>query len=73
MLRGHRDFESHGAMADFLQEVADQRNSARQKRLAKELEVLHSLPQRRLASFTKERGRVNTGIPRRLITPRWRH
>jgi hypothetical protein len=61
LLRGRRDFESREVYASFLNELVDQRNAARQQRLAEEQAVLRSLPTTRQESLKRERVRVKSG------------
>jgi len=61
MLRGSRDFESREVYAQFLQEVLQQRNAGRAKRLAEEQAVLAALPRARRESHRRMRVKVSTG------------
>jgi len=61
LLRGSRDFESHQAYEQFLGKVLARRNAGRRRRLAEELAVLGSLPERRRESYRRVRVRVGTG------------
>lgn len=61
MLRGSRDFESRRAYEQSLREVLVLRNAGRRRRLAEELAVLGSLPERRRESCRRVKVRVGTG------------
>jgi hypothetical protein len=78
LLRGSRDFAGQDAYVVFLRQLVGQRNSGRQKRLAEELPLLHSLPERRLEACKRLRVKVDRGstvhvqantysVPSRLI------
>ena len=47
MLRGHRDFDTRAAYADYLRKILQQLNAGRQARLAEELAVMRELPEQR--------------------------
>ena len=59
MLRGSRDFADRSSYAEFLRGIYKQRNAGRQTRLAEELAVLQSLPNRRLETRQKLTVRVS--------------
>ena len=61
MMRGSREFENMGVYVLFLDEIADSRNTGRQKRLAEERAVLRELPAERQASFRQVAPQVNSG------------
>lgn len=61
MLRGSRNFESLDEYKQFLQQVVDERNASRGKRVSEEVAVLRELPSRRLDDHRTERVRVNSG------------
>lgn len=61
LLRGRRDFESPEAYEGFLQALVKQLNAGRRERLAQELKLLRSLPERRLDDCKKERVKVGPG------------
>jgi transposase len=58
MLRGSRDFASRDEYVAFLHKLFSQLNAGRQKRLSEELNVISSLPQRRLDSARRLRLKV---------------
>jgi len=60
MLRGRRDFDHRGEYETFLRKLFSQLNSGRRERLQEELEVLGSLPERRLESCKRLRVRVGS-------------
>src|SRR5690606_4832669 len=59
ILRGSHDFLSVESYQEFLKEVLNRRNSARQKRFQQELKALRRLPERRLEDFGRERVKVS--------------
>ena len=61
LLRGSRDFADRAEYEAFVGQVLSQLNAGRQKRLAEELGMLRSLPQRRLESCKRLRVRVDSG------------
>jgi hypothetical protein len=61
MLRGSRDFARREAYEAFVGELIDQLNAGRRRRLAKELAVLHSLPDNRYESCQRFDARVDSG------------
>jgi hypothetical protein len=58
LLRGSRDFASREEYGLFLKKLFSQLNAGRRKRLDEELDVLRSLPERRLEDFTTYRVNV---------------
>ena len=58
MLRGSRDFESRKEYETFLKHLLTQLNQGRQKRLVEELNVMKSLPKRRLEDCKRQRVKV---------------
>lgn len=78
MLRGSVDFASVEAYKAFLEGMFERLNAGRRQRLAKELEVMKELPERRMESSRLERVKVDSGslihvdrnaysVPSRLI------
>ncbi len=61
LLRGSRDFARVEEYRAFLGELFEQLNGGRRPRLAKEMEQLRPLPDRRLESAKRVRARVNSG------------
>jgi len=61
LLRGSRDFASRQQYEAFLGELLEQLNAGRRTRLAEELVLLHSLPDRRLESYQRLDVKVDTG------------
>jgi hypothetical protein len=61
LLRGHRDFASRQEYAAFLQQVVQQRNAGRQRRLAEEVPLLRPLPRQRLGSCQRLTVTVDKG------------
>lgn len=59
MLRGSCDFASQDDYAAFLSKVLEQLNAGRQDKLAEELQVLRTLPGRRLEDYTRQQVRVS--------------
>jgi len=61
MLRGSRDFADREEYERFVSELIDQLNAGRRPRLAEELTVLRSLPDRRYESGQRFEARVDSG------------
>jgi len=61
LLRDSRDFTTVQDYQAFLEKLFEQLNSGRKVRLAEELEVLHTLPDRHYDSAKRVRVRVNSG------------
>jgi hypothetical protein len=61
MLRGSREFVSRADYDVFLRRVMGQQNAGRQTRFAEEIRLLKALPERRLESCKRLRGRVDKG------------
>jgi hypothetical protein len=61
MLRGSRDFARREEYERFVGELIDQLNAGRRRRLAEELAVLGSLPDRRYESCQRFEARVDSG------------
>jgi hypothetical protein len=59
MLRGSCDFARREDYVAFLRKVLDQLNAGRQDKLAQELDVLRTLPARRLQDYTRLQVRVS--------------
>ncbi len=59
MLRGSCDFATRDDYAAFLRKVLEQLNAGRQDKLAEELQVLRTLPARRLEDYTRLQVRVS--------------
>ena len=59
MLRGSCDFARREEYVAFLRKVLDQLNAGRQDKLAQELDVLRTLPARRLQDYTRLQVRVS--------------
>lgn len=78
LLRGSRDFETHEAYREFLEEVAHKANRLKQKRLDEELAVMRPLEVALMPEFVEEETWVSRGstiqsakkvysVPSRLI------
>jgi len=61
MLRGGRNFDGVAAYQQFLKGLLVQLNAGRSGRLAEEVAVMASLPERRMESAKRERVRVDSG------------
>ena len=61
LLRGSRNFESRAEYGQFLDQLFAELNRGRRKRFLHEVDVLGSLPARRLESFRRLRVRVRQG------------
>jgi len=61
MLRGSRDFADRAEYEAFLSKLLEQLNAGRRQRLAEELPLLHSLPERRLEDCKRLKVRVDSG------------
>ncbi len=81
LLRGSRDFSSVDDYRRFLKMLLERLNAGRRARLAEEMAVMKELPERRMESYKRERGKVDSGsliyvdrnvysVPSRLIGER---
>lgn len=67
LLRGSRDFESHGAYRAWLAQVLERRNALREPRISEERAVLRPLPSVRLPSYREIEVRVGQGSTIRVM------
>ena len=61
LLRGSRDFGSGAIYKEFLRLLLAQLNAGRRERLAVEMQYLRALPERRLESAKRAKGKVDSG------------